>query len=128
MAAATVLLIDSDADSIAIYSMILQHHGFAVIHAHDPETGLRVALETRPDLVVSELFLPAVRGLSLFNRLRADQRVAETPVIVLDSILSTDSEFTEALGSLNRLKKPCEPSRLLLEVQRLLARPVTLAQ
>jgi CheY-like chemotaxis protein len=118
MAPATVLLIDSDADNIAVYSTLLRHHGYEVLHAHDGETGLRLAFEARPDLVVSEVFMPRDREGDVVNRLRRDDRMATTPMIVLDSIPAFTRHRPER--NLSRLTKPCEPSRLLHEVERLL--------
>jgi DNA-binding response OmpR family regulator len=117
---ATVLLIDRDADSVAIYSLLLRHHGYDVIHAHDGETGLRLAFEAGPDLVVSELFTPHGTRTDLVDRLRRDDRTAGTPLIVLDSIPAFTHDSPGAFGNLSRLTKPCEPSRLLHEVKRLL--------
>jgi CheY-like chemotaxis protein len=120
MAPATVLLIDNDADSITIYSLILRHHGYEVVHALDGETGLQLAFERNPDLVISELFMPPTDGGNLLDRLRQDARTAETPLIILDSIPTFGWERLESLGQLSRLTKPCEPSRLLQEVSKIL--------
>jgi DNA-binding response OmpR family regulator len=120
MAPATVLLIDSDADSLAIYSLILTHHGYEVVQATDGDTGLQLAFERRPDVVVSELYMPKVDGATLLERLRGDARTAATPLIVLDSVPSFARELRGSEAKLHRLAKPCEPSRLLQEVRRLL--------
>jgi DNA-binding response OmpR family regulator len=126
MNGAKVLLIDSDADSIAIYSLILQHHGFVVVQALDADTGYRLAIDDRPDLVITELFLPLVQGKSLLDRLLADDRTASVPLLVLDSIPPFGDSLGSRVNAQNRLTKPCEPSRLLQEVQRLLAQSVPL--
>jgi CheY-like chemotaxis protein len=127
MAPATVLIIDSDADSIEIYSLLLRHHGYEVIHARDGETGLRLAFESNPDLVVSELFLPPVPGGEVVDQLRSDDRTAATPLIVLDSIPNFGHDVSRRLRGLSRLTKPCEPSRLLQEIERLLDQRATIA-
>jgi DNA-binding response OmpR family regulator len=120
MAPAKVLLIDTDADSITIYSLILQHHGYEVLQASDGETGLRLAIESRPDIVVSELFLPPLQAGEIVSRLQKDNRTARTPLIVLDSTPSIRDRLAGQEG-LRRLTKPCEPSRLLREIEQLLA-------
>ena len=119
MRASTVLLIDDDCDSIAIYSLILRHHGFTVLEAFDSSTGLRLAEQHRPDLVVSETFLPGVEPKAYLELLHGSVLSRSIPIIMLDS--------TPALGrnegsfsARNRLTKPCEPSVLLEEVKRLL--------
>jgi DNA-binding response OmpR family regulator len=116
----TVLLIDADTDSVVIYSLILQHHGIQVIHAHDLEAGVRLAAEMRPDLVISDLFLPKLGGMSVVEVLRTEDATSGTPLIVLDSLSALATGHEPVLEGTNRLTKPCEPSRLLKEVQRLL--------
>jgi CheY-like chemotaxis protein len=118
--APSVLLVDGDADSITIYSLILQHHGYEVLAAGDPATGLRLALERRPDVVISDLYLPPLDGRSLHEQLRANEGTASIPMILLDSIAAFGMEEVEEIAITARLTKPCEPSRLLLEVQRML--------
>lgn len=128
MVPATVLLIDSDVDSIAIYSMLLRHHGYEVIHATDGEAGLRLAFEEKPDIVVSELFLPPLSGGDVVRQLRADGRTASTPLIVLDSIPSYAREISGVAEDFSRLTKPCEPSRLLQEIERVLQNRIRIPQ
>ncbi|MQA89021.1 MAG: response regulator [Gemmatimonas sp.] len=123
MAPVTILLIDSDADSIAIYTLILQHHGFSVIEANDAEDGFRQAVEKKPDVVVAALYGPPVGDTSLLDRLLTDERLAETRLIILDSAPTQLGEPAETIAAVRRLTKPCEPSRLLHEVQRVLDEP-----
>jgi CheY-like chemotaxis protein len=127
MPAATVLIIDSDADSVAIYSLLLRHHGYEVLHAYDAETGLRVAFERSPDLVVSDLVLPPIVADAIVEQLRSDFRTAATPLIILDSAPTIARDLTERYQRLSRLTKPCEPSRLLQEIERLLGKRLPLA-
>lgn len=119
--ALSVLLIDSDADSITIYSLILQHHGYDVIAARDSESGYRMALDRRPDLVISEMFLPPLEGRPLVEKLRENELTAGTPMILLDSVAAYGKESGDIGSSAKRLTKPCEPSRLVLEVERMLS-------
>lgn len=118
--AASVLLVDSDADSIKIYSLILQHHGYEVLVAADPATGLKMALDRLPDVVISELYLPLLDGRLLHEQLRENEGTSSIPTILLDSIAAWGSDLAEMAGASTRLTKPCEPSRLLHEVQRIL--------
>lgn len=118
--APSVLLIDSDADSITIYSLILQHHGYEVLAARDSESGFRMAIDRRPDLVISEMFLPPLGGRSLLEKLRENDVTNRTPMILLDSIGAYGNEISEFGVSAMRLTKPCEPSRLVFEVERML--------
>ena len=120
MAPSTVLLIDRDQDSLTIYSLILRHHGYEVVTVKDGATGLRLAAELNPDIVISELFLPLVQGHSVFQELRANDRMATKPMILLDSVPMLGEALMEGLAATSRLTKPCTPTRLVEEVARLL--------
>jgi len=120
MLPATVLLIDRDHDSVEIYRLILEHHGYRVLHATDGLHGVRIAVEEHPDVVISELFLPRIDGASVMDLLRRDDRTATMPLIILDSIPTFSVDFQPDVEDARRLTKPCEPSRLLREVRRIL--------
>ena len=123
---ATVLLVDEDRDSLAIYSMILEHHGFHVLRAPTEDDGFRAACEDDPDLVVTELFvLHRPPRECLAERLRGDPRTAHLPLVALSTVaLLSDHPALRVCDSY--LSKPCVPSRLLREVQRLLPGPAAL--
>jgi CheY-like chemotaxis protein len=125
MSRSIVLLIDGDPDSIEIYSLILDYHGYEVVAARDGHTGLRLALDLSPALVISEVFLPGLDGRNLLAQLRSDTRTARIPVILLDSIPSVSESMPEPGAFVICLTKPCEPSRLLVEVARILGEQVS---
>ena len=118
MAPRTILLVDQDGDSLAIYSLILEHHGYRVLRARTSAEGLRLALEQHPDLVVSELCLDLVDGTALPDRIRQEPWVPHLPIVVLTT-LPFPRERSAACDSY--LAKPCVPSRLLAEVDRFLS-------
>lgn len=124
--APSILLIDDDQDSLNIYTLILKHHGYRVIVARDPTSGLKQALEGQADIVVSENFLPELGSTTLLENLRSNDRTQKTPIIVLDSTPNRTEKLADPHGRSSSLTKPCEPSRLLTEVQRWL-QPVEIA-
>lgn len=125
MSRSIVLLIDGDSDSIEIYSLMLGHHGYEVVPAKDGHTGLKLALELNPALVISGIFLPGLDGRSLVAELRNDTRTERTPVIFLDSIPGVSESILAPDAFATRLTKPCEPSRLLVEVARILGAQIS---
>lgn len=119
MPSRTVLLVDPDGDSLTIYSLILEHHGYRVLRARTPEDGLRLAIEQRPDVVVAELFLAPVEGKPLPDRLRQEAWSAGVPIVALSTLALAQTRA--GLGVCDGyLLKPCVPTRLLAEVERVL--------
>src|SRR5215208_6464109 len=76
----TLLLIDDDAELVAVLTLALERAGFAVRSAHDAATALAVLDAERPDLVVLGMPLRAVDATELLRELR---RRSEAAVIML---------------------------------------------
>lgn len=71
--------------------------GFEVYVAKDGEEGLRLAVTTHPDLILLDLLLPKLDGLSMLKRLRADTWGAHAKVVVLSNL----SDPREATGGVD---------------------------
>jgi CheY-like chemotaxis protein len=85
----TILVADDDTSCLTICAEILEKSGFVVYVAHDGVRALRMAAERRPDIVLSDLYLPVMDGGELIKRLR-DGGI-ETPVILMSG--SVDGEI-----------------------------------
>jgi two-component system, cell cycle response regulator DivK len=115
----TVLLVDEDQDSLNIYSLMLEHHGYRVLRACGGDEGFLIASTERPDVVVTELHVSGVDGRSLAEQLKRDKRTARLPLVAVTSFPVRSGRHTSGLAVCDaRLSKPCSPSRLLREVER----------
>ena len=101
--------------------------GYEVITAADGEEGLRLALQTKPDLIVLDMMLPKLSGQEVLRQLRLDPASASTPVIVLTSLSQSNREKLISEGaslyfekSLLRMENGSGP--LLDAIETLLAR------
>jgi DNA-binding response OmpR family regulator len=70
----------------------LMRAGYEVITAIDGEQGLRLALESRPDLVVLDMMLPKLSGQEVLQRLRLNASSKYIPVIVLTSLSQSNRQ------------------------------------
>jgi two-component system, OmpR family, alkaline phosphatase synthesis response regulator PhoP len=101
--------------------------GYEVITAADGEEGLRVAVESKPDLVVLDMMLPKLPGQEVLQQLRLNPSSTSTPVIVLTSLSESNREkllsegaslyFEKSLISMDNSSRP-----LLDAIERLLPR------
>ena len=120
-AARTILLVEDNHDSRAIYGTLLRHVGYRVVAAADGETALALARGERPDLVLMDVTLPGVDGLEATRRLKADPETRAIVVVALTAHASADSRAAcLAAGCDSYLSKPIAPRAVLAEVQRLL--------
>jgi DNA-binding response OmpR family regulator len=89
-----------------------------VVTARSGEEGLRLARQTRPDLITLDVILPEADGWEVLSALRRESELARIPVIVIT--VSDDRERGLSLGATEYIVKPVDRDRLeeLLETYR----------
>ena len=101
----------------------LEKEGFQVRGALDGETGLAMALQERPDVVLVDLMLPGLDGLEVCRRLRADRRTAAIPLIMLTAKSGESDRIVGLeLGADDYITKPFSIRELTARVRALLRR------
>ncbi len=91
-----ILIVEDDEIMLKVLSDKLKLEGFAVTEARDGIEGFDKALEERPDLILLDIILPKMDGLTIIKKLRADKRWKNAPVIIL-TVLSEAEKVAEAL-------------------------------
>lgn len=85
-------------DEVALARLLQQEfikEGFEVLAAYDGAMGLALALEKKPDIILLDLLLPKMDGMSLLRELRKDSWGVDVPVIILSN-LSDAAKISEA--------------------------------
>ena len=118
---ARLVLIDDDVGLVTALTLALEDAGHTVTPAHDGRAGLKCVSDASPQLVITDVNMPALDGFSLCRSLRAAGN--HVPVIVLTS---RDDEIDEALGlelgADDYVTKPFSTRVLLARIQALLRR------
>lgn len=83
MSEGTILVIEDDADIRNLLHFNLEKEGFTAIEAGDGVTGLAMAREQKPSLVLLDLMLPGMDGFEVCRRLGSSPDTAEIPVLML---------------------------------------------
>jgi len=114
----SVLVVEDDAELRFILSAQLRAHGFDVLEADDGQAGVDCARETLPDLIIMDLSMPRMDGITAIETLRADGRTAEIPVIILTA-KSSSSDVVRGLnaGAQEYLHKPFDVAELTARVR-----------
>ena len=115
-----VLVVDDEPDMAESVERVLRGAGHETIVETESEAALSVVERERPDVVITDLRMPGLDGLSLLTLIK--EAHPEVPVIVLTGYASIDSAV-EAMrrGAADFLSKPFVPDELLLKVQKALA-------
>jgi two-component system alkaline phosphatase synthesis response regulator PhoP len=119
----TILAIDDEKDLIELVRYNLEKEGFRVRGALDGETGLAMAMQEIPDVVLVDLMLPGIDGLEVCRRLRSDSRTAGIPLIMLTAkAAESDRIVGLELGADDYVTKPFSTRELTARVRALLRR------
>jgi CheY-like chemotaxis protein len=118
----TILLVEDHPLNRAVFRELLAGR-FAVMVAESAEIAQELLHETRPDLILMDVQLPGMDGLTLTRILKADPSTAAIPVVVLSAlVLESDVKRAYQAGCIDFISKPItdEPSVFLERVSRCL--------
>jgi two-component system, cell cycle response regulator DivK len=120
---AVVLIVEDNARNLKLMRDVLGHAGYETLEAADGETGVAVARERRPDLVLMDINLPGITGIEALQRLRVDAATAVIPVAALTAYAMKDDRARMlAAGFDGYLEKPVDVRELPAQVEALLRR------
>lgn len=116
-----VLVIDDERRIRELLELALAHNGYTVRSAPDGASGLALAKEFAPDLIVLDVMMPQIDGIALLPMLR---RVTDAPVIMLSAKGELENRVEGLVhGADDYLSKPFELSELLAHIGAKLRRP-----
>ncbi|MBP7963653.1 MAG: response regulator transcription factor [Caldilineaceae bacterium] len=119
----TILVVDDDANIVRLVRSYLEQAGYAVQTASDGKTALQAVRTVRPDLVVLDLMLPEMDGLTVTRTLRADPALAATPILMLTArVEDVDRILGLEMGADDYVTKPFNPREVLARVKAILRR------
>lgn len=118
-----ILVIEDQAPMRRNIALMLEMEGFEVFTAANGRTGVEVALEKRPDLVICDVMMPELDGHGVVQRLRAEETTATVPFIFLTARSDKgDVRIGMNFGADDYLIKPVVREDLLAAVETRLAR------
>jgi DNA-binding response OmpR family regulator len=117
---APILVVDDDPKIVALVRTYLERERFAVVTAMDGRTALRLIEERAPRLVVLDLMIPEIDGLTVIRRAR---RLGDVPILVLSARGAVgDRILGLSEGADDYLPKPFSPAELVARVRTILRR------
>ena len=125
MSKARILIVDDEENTRELFAELLIRWGYDVDQTADGHAALKLAAETHPDVIISDLVMPRLDGLALVRALREEQ--PDTPVVIITGKGTIDAAV-EAVreGVFDFVEKPLDPARLKVILQRALEKKETL--
>jgi signal transduction histidine kinase/DNA-binding response OmpR family regulator len=114
-----ILVVDDNANLRTLLNQQISERGYQVVEAASGQEAIDLARARPPALVVLDIQMPGMDGLSVATKLKADPSTRRVPILVLS--IAELSEGGTRLGIDSYFLKPHEPEQLLAEIDRLLA-------
>jgi len=117
-----ILIVEDNEKNMKLVRDILQHKGHATIEAATGGEGVRLALQKRPDLILMDIQLPDIDGITALHEIRKDAALDATPVLAVSaSVMPNDQQKIVNSGFDAFITKPINLKPFLETVQRFLA-------
>jgi CheY-like chemotaxis protein len=115
----TILVIEDDEVARELMRMALDMRGYKVVTAEDGLQGYDAAVRARPDLIITDIKMPAADGVHLVRRVRDTPELKETPILVTTGFGSGSATFALGQGATAYEPKPINPESFMATVKRL---------
>ncbi len=126
MAGELILIVEDNERNLKLVRDLLEYKGYRTLAADKAEEGLALAKAHLPDLILMDIQLPGMDGITALGRLRADQTMARIPVVALTAFAMRDdrARFLRA-GFDGYIMKPINVKEFPEQVRQFLRRPTT---
>ena len=118
-----IIVVEDEPDLVDVVTYNLKREGYLVLAAQRGDEGLNLIRSERPDLVLLDLMLPGMDGLSICRQMKSDGSLSEIPIIIA-SAKGEESDVVIGLemGADDYLAKPFSPRELLARIKAVLRR------
>ncbi|MHB1005690.1 MAG: response regulator [Chloroflexota bacterium] len=118
---ATVLLIEDNEKNRYLTTFLLHEYGYQVFEAVDGLSGIEMARQLQPDLILLDIQLPGMDGYAVAQELKKNQEVRHVPIVAVTSYAMVgDRERILAAGCVGYIEKPINPETFVTEIERFL--------
>jgi DNA-binding response OmpR family regulator len=124
MAATKVLVVDDDLNIQRVLVFTLKQEGFEVLVASDGQTGVEMAADAQPDLILMDVAMPRLDGYAATQQIRSAELGGKRVPIIMLTAEADVGERVKGLraGADDDIVKPFHPLELMARIKALLAR------
>lgn len=114
-----ILLIEDNAQNRYLANFLLEARGWEMVHAEDGPTGVALAGQIDPVLILLDIQLPGMDGYAVAQALRSEPKLQAIPIVAVTSYaMAGDRERCLAAGCNGYIEKPIDPQTFAEEVER----------
>ena len=113
-----ILIVDDEADIIEILQFVLEAQGYECVTAMVGETGLNLAREINPDLIILDVMMPKINGYKISRLLKYDNKYKDIPILMITArSQEEDKVIGEETGANEYITKPFQVDYVLEKVK-----------
>lgn len=121
-----ILIVDDNSTNLKLVSEVLEFEGYLVEGAEDAERAQEMLRRSVPDLILMDIALPGMDGLTLTRKLKADERTRHIRILALTAFaMKGDEQKAREAGCDGYITKPIDTRNLPLQVAEILQRSTT---
>lgn len=120
-----ILVVEDNTDTRDLMHHYFKNAGFAVVAAVDGEEGLHIAKAERPDVIITDLAMPNMDGVTMIKQLRVEPTTAHIPVLIFTAHASVTPEEVVEAGADKAFYKPMDFDALVQIVRATIAPGIT---
>lgn len=115
---AKVLVVDDMPANLDVIYKSLRTEGYQVLVATDGETGLKVAAQEKPDLILLDVMLPGLNGFEVCERLKAESDLQDIPVVFITGQYEMpDVARAYEMGAVDYVRKPFLKVEMMVRIR-----------
>lgn len=117
MASELILVIDDSPTIVKVVELVLSKAGYKVQTAMDGETGITLAKQLKPDLILLDFVMPKMNGFQVCKELSQDPQLRSIPVVLMSAKGEQVGErFVKVMGIVDYITKPFSPDAIITVV------------
>ncbi len=119
-----ILIVEDNEKNLKLVRDVLQFKGYKTIEAMTGGEGVRLAKEQKPDLVLMDIQLPDIDGITALGQIRADPAIGKMKVIAVSaSVMPDDQQRIVASGFDDYITKPINVKGFVETVEKFIGKP-----
>ena len=119
-----ILIVEDNEKNLKLVRDVLQFKGYQTIEAMTGTEGVKLAKERKPDLVLMDIQLPDIDGITALRQIRADPNTKDMPVVAVSaSVMPDDQQRIVASGFNDYVMKPINVKNFVETVEKFAGKP-----
>lgn len=107
-----ILIVEDNEKNLKLFGVIVKSLGYEILTAMNGEEGVVIAKKESPDLILMDIQMPVMDGITALNMLKSEERTKNIPVIALTSYaMARDKEKFLGLGFSDYISKPIDVNK-----------------